>query len=161
MLIRLLDNEKNTTTGCMDKKKQKTGARRANILSCTVLQAQSPHSARLSKSQAQSSAESLSLTRSNHNSGNATARDTQPACGKSQSQHHARESSWIRSQQRLVSSLLNGRRVLRAKFQRGTGTMVLNIDLDQGGQVFIEPVVTNRGCHGLLVASPKETRHHK
>ena len=70
------------------------------------------------------------------------------ALEKSQSQPDGRERSYISSLQAWVCSLLVGRRVESVEFQ--ADGMVWFLTLDSGRRVYVEPVISNRGCSGMV-----------
>jgi hypothetical protein len=84
------------------------------------------------------------------NAGSATARDSRPMRGKSKLPRHDHSVSMLPFLQGELSWMV-GQRILGAEFQPHTGTMVINLKLEKGA-MFIEPVITNLDCCGLLIA---------
>jgi len=137
----------------MKKANPKLGPR-ASSTARKALQGQRRRSVRSPKSRSSLTCQSNCSPPPRRNSGNAIHRGIRRGIGKSGLLRNGLQSAWIRSRQVLVGSLLEKRTISQARFQANTGTMVLELVLDNGRQIIIEPVLTNMGCSGLLVMSP-------
>ena len=69
---------------------------------------------------------------------------------KSESQLRSRGLSYTQFLQEWVFSLLGGRRIESVEI-RADG-MAWFLTLDSGRRIYLEPVVTNAGCYGMLAA---------
>jgi hypothetical protein len=109
------------------------------------------------EAQGQEPAGSKSLPAARHESNNTIFQGSRCVSGAARSQLYAPGLSWERSQQQAVCSLLEGKKVVKARFRRGKGMMVLELHLEKSGEaVVIEPVMTNRGYHGLMITPGDE-----
>lgn len=98
-------------------------------------------------------AASKNLPHTVRNSSNVISQGSRGVSKTLRSQLYVPRSSWEQSQQQVVCSLLEGQRIVKASFRRGTGMMVLKLFLENGGQAVIEPVIAKRGYHGLMITS--------